>query len=151
MEEKSYFYCFKCSLAWYSIWIRCTSPCLRSRSRAFSQSSHPEFSLCRSFSLFLSLSLDSKVWWLSSTVYHIKNGISHVIYYIFMTDLWELKADGPYVVDIYPWEEAKMTTNLGALTLRPPTNRPRDIPTHTIRPPNIPSTVTIYYCDNSTP
>jgi hypothetical protein len=33
----------------------------------------------------------------------------------------------------------------GALTLRPPTNRPRDILTHTIRPPNILSTVTIFY------
>jgi hypothetical protein len=34
--------------------------------------------------------------------------------------------------------------------LRPPTNRPRDIRTHTIRPPNILSTVTIFYCDTST-
>ncbi len=31
----------------------------------------------------------------------------------------------------------------GTLTLCPPKNRPRDIPTHTIRPPNIPSTVTL--------
>jgi hypothetical protein len=38
----------------------------------------------------------------------------------------------------------------GALTLRPPTNRPRDIPTHTIHPPNILSTVTIFKCDTST-
>jgi hypothetical protein len=38
----------------------------------------------------------------------------------------------------------------GTLTLRPPTNRPRDIPTHNIRPPNILSTVTIFYCDTST-
>jgi hypothetical protein len=38
----------------------------------------------------------------------------------------------------------------GTLTLRPPTNRPRDISTHTIRPPNILSTVTIFYCDTST-
>ncbi len=38
----------------------------------------------------------------------------------------------------------------GTLTLRPPTNRPCDIPTHTIRPPNILSTVTIFYCDTST-
>ncbi len=35
----------------------------------------------------------------------------------------------------------------GALTIRPPTNRPRDISTHTIRPPDKPSAVTIYYCD----
>ena len=39
---------------------------------------------------------------------------------------------------------------MGTLTLRPPTNRPRDIPTHTICPPNILSTVTIFYCDTST-
>jgi hypothetical protein len=36
---------------------------------------------------------------------------------------------------------------LGALTIRPPTNRPRDISTHTIRPPDKPSAVTFYYCD----
>jgi hypothetical protein len=35
----------------------------------------------------------------------------------------------------------------GALTIRPPTNRPRDISTHTIRPPDKPSAVTFYYCD----
>ncbi len=39
---------------------------------------------------------------------------------------------------------------MGALTLRPPTNRPRDIPTHTICPQNILSTVTIFYCDTLT-
>ncbi len=38
----------------------------------------------------------------------------------------------------------------GTLTLRLPTDQPRDIPTHTIRPPNILSTVTIFYCDTST-
>jgi hypothetical protein len=38
----------------------------------------------------------------------------------------------------------------GALTIRSPTKRPRDIPTHMIHPLNIPSTVTIYYCDTST-
>jgi hypothetical protein len=38
----------------------------------------------------------------------------------------------------------------GTLTLRPPTNRPHDILTHTIHPPNILSTVTIFYCDTST-
>jgi hypothetical protein len=36
---------------------------------------------------------------------------------------------------------------LGALTICPPTNRPRDILTQTKRPPNKPSVVTIYYCD----
>ncbi len=36
---------------------------------------------------------------------------------------------------------------VGALTIRPPTNRPRDISTHTIRPPDKPSAVTFYYCD----
>ncbi len=56
---------------------------------------------------------------------------------------------------------------LGALMLRPPTNRPRNIPAHTICPPNILSTVTLrpfnilllwqmdpvtfYYCDTSPP
>jgi hypothetical protein len=35
----------------------------------------------------------------------------------------------------------------GALTIRPPTNRPCDISTHTIRPPDKPSAVTFYYCD----
>ncbi len=35
----------------------------------------------------------------------------------------------------------------GALTIRPPKNRPRDISTHTIRPPDKPSAVTFYYCD----
>ncbi len=44
---------------------------------------------------------------------------------------------------------ARIST-IGTLTLRPPTNRPRDIPTHTICPPNILSTVTIFYCDTST-
>ncbi len=38
----------------------------------------------------------------------------------------------------------------GALMLRPPRNQPHDIPTHTIRPPNILSTVTIFYCNTST-
>ncbi len=38
----------------------------------------------------------------------------------------------------------------GALTLRPPTKRPRNIPTHTICPPNILSTVIIFYCDTLT-
>ncbi len=38
----------------------------------------------------------------------------------------------------------------GALTLRLPTNRPRDLPTHNIRPQNILSTVTIFYCDTLT-
>jgi hypothetical protein len=37
--------------------------------------------------------------------------------------------------------------HIGALMIRPPTNRPRDISTHTIRPPNKPSAVTFYYCD----
>jgi hypothetical protein len=40
--------------------------------------------------------------------------------------------------------------NTGTLTLRPPTKRPHDIPTHTICPPNILSTVTIFYCDTAT-
>jgi hypothetical protein len=35
----------------------------------------------------------------------------------------------------------------GALTIRPPTNRPRDISTQTKRPPDKPSAVTFYYCD----
>ncbi len=35
----------------------------------------------------------------------------------------------------------------GALTIRPPTNRPRDILTHTIRQPDKTSAVTFYYCD----
>ncbi len=35
----------------------------------------------------------------------------------------------------------------GALTIRSPTNRPRDISTHTIRPPDKPSAVTFYYCN----
>jgi hypothetical protein len=35
----------------------------------------------------------------------------------------------------------------GALTIRPPTNRARDISTQTKRPPDKPSAVTIYYCD----
>jgi hypothetical protein len=38
-------------------------------------------------------------------------------------------------------------SSYGALTIRPPTNRPRDISTHTIRPPDKPSAVTFYYCD----
>jgi hypothetical protein len=38
---------------------------------------------------------------------------------------------------------------IGALTIRPPTNRPRDISTHTICPPDKPSAVTFYYCDIS--
>ncbi len=40
--------------------------------------------------------------------------------------------------------------NEGTFTLRTPTNRPCDIPTHTICPPNILSTVTIFYCDTLT-
>ncbi len=36
---------------------------------------------------------------------------------------------------------------LSALTIRPPTNQPYDSSTHTIRPPNKLSAVTIYYCD----
>ncbi len=43
-----------------------------------------------------------------------------------------------------------LTAFNGALTLHPPTYQPRHIPTHTIRPPNILSTVTIFYCDTST-
>ncbi len=35
----------------------------------------------------------------------------------------------------------------GALTIRPPTNRPRHISTQTKHPPDKPSDVTIYYCD----
>jgi hypothetical protein len=35
----------------------------------------------------------------------------------------------------------------GALTIRPPTNRPHDISTHTIRPPDKLSAMTFYYCD----
>jgi hypothetical protein len=35
----------------------------------------------------------------------------------------------------------------GALTIRPPTNRPHDISTQTKRPPDKLSAVTIYYCD----
>ncbi len=42
------------------------------------------------------------------------------------------------------------TARYGTLTFSPPTNRSRNVPTHTIRPPNIPSTVTIYYCDRWT-
>jgi hypothetical protein len=37
-----------------------------------------------------------------------------------------------------------ISLSLGTLTFHPPTNRPRNIPTHTIHPPNILSTVTIY-------
>ncbi len=35
----------------------------------------------------------------------------------------------------------------GALTIRPPTNGPCDISTHTIRPPDKLSAATFYYCD----
>ncbi len=51
---------------------------------------------------------------------------------------------------IYSVPVSKPTYPHGALTLRPPTNQPHDIPTHTIRPPNILSTVTIFYCDTLT-
>jgi hypothetical protein len=36
---------------------------------------------------------------------------------------------------------------IGALTIRPPTNRPRNNSTQTKCPPDKPSAVTIYYCD----
>jgi hypothetical protein len=39
---------------------------------------------------------------------------------------------------------------LAYVTLHPPTNRPRDIPTNNIRSQNILSSVTIFYCDTST-
>jgi hypothetical protein len=41
--------------------------------------------------------------------------------------------------------------NFGALTIHPPTNQPCNISTHTIRAPNKPSAVTIYFCDILTP
>jgi hypothetical protein len=45
----------------------------------------------------------------------------------------------------------KKRTNKGTLMLCPPTNQPHDILAHMKRPLNIPTTVTIYYCDTSTP
>ncbi len=44
------------------------------------------------------------------------------------------------------WAQGKFCT----LMLHPPKNRPRDFPTHTVRPPNILSTVTIFYCNTLT-
>jgi hypothetical protein len=50
----------------------------------------------------------------------------------------------------FPIKTARELKKEGAVTLLPPTNRKRDIPTHTIHPQNILSTVTIFYCDTST-
>jgi hypothetical protein len=51
-----------------------------------------------------------------------------------------------YYLRIQPSREWSSGTT-GALTIRPPTNRPRDISTHTIRSPDKPSAATFYYCD----
>jgi hypothetical protein len=45
---------------------------------------------------------------------------------------------------------SRQVRQFGALTLRPPTNRPCHIPTHTVRLQNFLSTMTISYCDTST-
>ncbi len=45
----------------------------------------------------------------------------------------------------------KKRINKGTLTLRPTTNLPHDILTHTKHSLNIPTIVTIFYCDTSTP
>ncbi len=45
------------------------------------------------------------------------------------------------------WGRQVRSLGGGALTIRPPTNRPRDISTQTKHPPDKPSAVTIYYCD----